>query len=105
MHKAHGLKLTGVHVYVFCSCLQVFSGRGKSVYHKRFVCSKVFSQPTILNLSLQNRFQQHPDIYKAFLEILHKYQKEQRQLKEGGGTTTTVPLTESEVYTQVSGDG
>ena len=50
----------------------------------------------------QNRFQQHPDIYKAFLEILHKYQKEQRQIKEGGGPTTAIPLTESEVYSQVS---
>ena len=51
---------------------------------------------------MQNRFQQHPDIYKQFLEILHKYQKEQRQLKEGGGSTAAIPLSESEVYSQVS---
>lgn len=50
--------------------------------------------------TLQNRFQNHPDIYKAFLEILHKYQKEQRILKEGG-TISNVPLNESEVYMQV----
>ena len=31
---------------------------------------------------LQNRFQGQPEIYKAFLEILHTYQKEQRNLKE-----------------------
>jgi len=33
---------------------------------------------------LQNRFQGQPEIYKAFLEILHTYQKEQRTIKEGG---------------------
>ena len=49
----------------------------------------------------QTRFQQHPDIYKAFLEILHKYQKEQRLLKEGGGGASVLPLSESEVYSQV----
>lgn len=32
----------------------------------------------------QNRFQGQPEIYKAFLEILHTYQKEQRNLKEVG---------------------
>jgi len=30
----------------------------------------------------QNRFQNQPDIYKSFLEILHTYQKEQRIIKE-----------------------
>ncbi len=51
-------------------------------------------------LYTQNRFQNHPDIYKSFLEILHKYQKEQRILKEGGNISN-VPLNESEVYMQV----
>ena len=32
----------------------------------------------------QNRFQGQPEIYKQFLEILHTYQKEQRNLKEVG---------------------
>ena len=32
--------------------------------------------------NLQSRFQNQPDIYKAFLEILHTYQKEQRIIKE-----------------------
>lgn len=31
---------------------------------------------------IKNRFQGQPDIYKNFLEILHKYQKEQRQIKD-----------------------
>ena len=33
-------------------------------------------------LCVQNRFQGQPDVYKAFLEILHTYQKEQRNIKE-----------------------
>ena len=52
---------------------------------------------------MQNRFQHHPDIYKAFLEILHTYQKEQRVLKDGG-TPSCIPLTETEVYSQVCPD-
>lgn len=50
---------------------------------------------------IKNRFQGQPDIYKAFLEILHTYQKEQRNAKEAGGNYTPV-LTEQEVYTQVA---
>lgn len=79
---------------------------------------------------IKNRFQGQPDIYKAFLEILHTYQvrtriethsvltsrqrkpfpnllwwrftqKEQRNAKEAGGNYTPA-LTEQEVYTQVS---
>ena len=38
----------------------------------------------------QNRFQGQPEIYKAFLEILHTYQKEQRNLKEGGTLVSQV---------------
>ena len=40
-----------------------------------------FSLSLSLSLS-QNRFQGQPDVYKAFLEILHTYQKEQRLLKD-----------------------
>ncbi|XP_019864517.1 PREDICTED: paired amphipathic helix protein Sin3a [Amphimedon queenslandica] len=50
---------------------------------------------------IKNRFQGQPDVYKAFLEILHTYQKEQRLLKDGGIPSTT-PLSETEVYGQVS---
>lgn len=31
---------------------------------------------------IKNRFQGQPEIYKNFLEILHKYQKEQKLLKD-----------------------
>uniref|UniRef100_A0A8C9ZE01 Paired amphipathic helix protein Sin3a n=1 Tax=Sander lucioperca TaxID=283035 RepID=A0A8C9ZE01_SANLU len=50
---------------------------------------------------IKNRFQGQPDIYKAFLEILHTYQKEQRNAKEAGSNYTPA-LTEQEVYTQVA---
>ena len=46
------------------------------------------SQPVEFNHAInyvnkiKNRFQGQPEIYKAFLEILHTYQKEQRNLKE-----------------------
>ncbi|KAG7468308.1 hypothetical protein MATL_G00141500 [Megalops atlanticus] len=50
---------------------------------------------------IKNRFQGQPDIYKAFLEILHTYQKEQRNAKEAGGSYTPA-LTEQEVYAQVA---
>ncbi|XP_028999641.1 paired amphipathic helix protein Sin3a-like [Betta splendens] len=50
---------------------------------------------------IKNRFQGQPDVYKAFLEILHTYQKEQRNAKEAGGNYTPA-LTEQEVYTQVA---
>ncbi|XP_069103169.1 paired amphipathic helix protein Sin3a-like isoform X1 [Argopecten irradians] len=51
---------------------------------------------------IKNRFQGQPEIYKAFLEILHTYQKEQRNLKEGLVPTGYKPLTEAEVYSQVA---
>ncbi|XP_051572105.1 paired amphipathic helix protein Sin3a-like [Myxocyprinus asiaticus] len=50
---------------------------------------------------IKNRFQGQPDVYKSFLEILHTYQKEQRNAKEAGGNYTPV-LTEQEVYAQVA---
>lgn len=66
--------------------------------------------PKSVILHFQNRFQGQPDKYKKFLEILHTYQKEQRNLKESGhmgiGTGSTVAgsgkLTEAEVYSQVA---
>uniref|UniRef100_A0A8C1ZUU4 Paired amphipathic helix protein Sin3a n=1 Tax=Cyprinus carpio TaxID=7962 RepID=A0A8C1ZUU4_CYPCA len=50
---------------------------------------------------IKNRFQGQPNIYKSFLEILHKYQKEQRNAKEAGGSYTPA-LTEQEVYAEVA---
>ena len=64
-----------------------------------FLFCALFFPPSLFHS--QNRFQHHPDIYKAFLEILHTYQKEQRAIMEGG-SPSTVPLSETEVYSQVS---
>ncbi|XP_067652996.1 paired amphipathic helix protein Sin3a-like isoform X1 [Haliotis asinina] len=71
------------------------------------------SQPVEFNHAInyvnkiKNRFQGQPEIYKQFLEILHTYQKEQRNLKEVGSFQGLVPpgykpLTEAEVYSQVA---
>ncbi|XP_014223938.1 paired amphipathic helix protein Sin3a-like isoform X2 [Trichogramma pretiosum] len=57
---------------------------------------------------IKNRFQSHPDKYKRFLEILHTYQKEQRNMKESGSGSggsaagSGKQLTEAEVYSQVA---
>ncbi|XP_037821313.1 paired amphipathic helix protein Sin3a isoform X2 [Lucilia sericata] len=53
---------------------------------------------------IKNRFQNQPEKYKKFLEILHTYQKEQKVIKEGstGGVNQGKTLTEQEVYTQVA---
>ncbi|PSN32659.1 hypothetical protein C0J52_12290 [Blattella germanica] len=65
------------------------------------------SQPVEFNHAInyvnkiKNRFQGQPDKYKRFLEILHTYQKEQRNLKEGLSTPGK-HLTEAEVYSQVA---
>lgn len=68
---------------------------------------QVGSQPVEFNHAInyvnkiKHRFQGQTDIYKAFLEILHKYQKEQRTVKETNGAYTP-SLSESEVYSQVA---
>ncbi|CAH1250351.1 SIN3A [Branchiostoma lanceolatum] len=49
---------------------------------------------------IKNRFQGQPDIYKAFLEILHTYHKEQRNIREGYAIAPS--LTEAEVYAQAA---
>ncbi|XP_011295648.1 uncharacterized protein LOC101889781 isoform X2 [Musca domestica] len=52
---------------------------------------------------IKNRFQNQPEKYKKFLEILHTYQKEQKVIKEGStGVNQGKTLTEQEVYTQVA---
>lgn len=66
------------------------------------------SQPVEFNHAInyvnkiKNRFQQQPEIYKQFLDILQSYQKEQRSIKEGTAVLGQKFLTESEVYTQVA---
>ncbi|XP_067943768.1 paired amphipathic helix protein Sin3a-like isoform X2 [Watersipora subatra] len=51
---------------------------------------------------IKNRFQGQPEIYKNFLEILHKYQKEQKLIKDGTVAASGTPLTETEVYSKVA---
>ncbi|XP_053964982.1 uncharacterized protein LOC128867607 isoform X2 [Anastrepha ludens] len=50
---------------------------------------------------IKSRFQNKPEKYKKFLEILHTYQKEQKVVKEGSPNQGKT-LTEQEVYTQVA---
>lgn len=64
------------------------------------ITRKLKSDPTsaidiVMVIFIQNRFQGQPDIYKAFLEILHTYQKEQKNIKEAAMQGT--PLSEQEV--------
>lgn len=47
------------------------------------------------------RYQNQPEVYKQFLEILHAYQKEHKSVKEGKNSDRNC-LTESEVYAQVA---
>ncbi|EDO41458.1 predicted protein, partial [Nematostella vectensis] len=67
---------------------------------------KINQQPVEFNHAInyvnkiKNRFQGQPEIYKAFLEILHTYQKEQKNIKEAAMQGT--PLSEQEVYKQVA---
>ena len=51
---------------------------------------------------IKSRFVNQPDIYKSFLEILHTYQKQQKNIKEGVVTNTQSFLSESEVYEKVA---
>ncbi|KAL5289727.1 SIN3A family protein [Megaselia abdita] len=51
---------------------------------------------------IKNRFHDQPDKYKRFLEILHRYQKEQKLSKDGSSLQPVKTLTEAEVYTQVA---
>ncbi|XP_071826257.1 paired amphipathic helix protein Sin3a-like isoform X2 [Apostichopus japonicus] len=65
------------------------------------------SQPVEFNHAInyvnkiKNRFQGQPEIYKAFLEILHTYQKEQRAVKESQGAHKPT-LSETQVFDQVA---
>lgn len=51
---------------------------------------------------IKNRFHDQPDKYKRFLEILHRYQKEQKLNKDVTSLQPGKTLTEAEVYTQVA---
>lgn len=49
---------------------------------------------------IKNRFQGQPEKYKGFLEILHTYQREQRNIRDG--VASSKQLSENEVYLQVA---
>ncbi|XP_056132358.1 paired amphipathic helix protein Sin3b [Lampris incognitus] len=51
---------------------------------------------------IKNRFLDHPEIYRAFLEILHTYQKEQLEAKESRGSRGSSGMTEDEVFSKVA---
>ncbi|XP_077463670.1 paired amphipathic helix protein Sin3b isoform X2 [Stigmatopora argus] len=51
---------------------------------------------------IKNRFLDHPEIYRAFLEILHTYQKEQLEVKESRGNRGASGMTEDEVFAKVA---
>ncbi|XP_058870015.1 paired amphipathic helix protein Sin3b-like [Acipenser ruthenus] len=50
---------------------------------------------------IKNRFLDHPEIYRSFLEILHTYQKEQLDVKESKGRAGS-GMTEDEVFSKVA---
>ncbi|XP_028671981.2 paired amphipathic helix protein Sin3b [Erpetoichthys calabaricus] len=50
---------------------------------------------------IKNRFLDHPEIYRSFLEILHTYQKEQLDAKELKGRPGN-GMTEDEVFSKVA---
>lgn len=51
---------------------------------------------------IKNRFLDHPEIYRAFLEILHTYQKEQLEVKESRSNRGSSGMTEDEVFSKVA---
>ena len=52
---------------------------------------------------IKSRFHNQPDIYKSFLEILHTYQKQQKNIKEGIPLPNNQNfLSESEVFAKVA---
>ncbi|CAF1317350.1 unnamed protein product [Adineta ricciae] len=54
---------------------------------------------------IKNRFHQNPNVYKTFLEILHTYQKQQKDAKELATNTNNnqpILLSETEVYAKVA---
>lgn len=60
-----------------------------------------FDHAIIYVNKIKSRYQNRPDIYKQFLDILHYYQKVQRDLKDGNPPQIP-PMTENEVYDKVA---
>lgn len=65
------------------------------------------SQPVEFNHAInyvnkiKNRYSNRPEVYKQFLEILHAYQKEQKNVKEGR-TPDKNSMTDTQVYAKVA---
>jgi len=60
-----------------------------------------FDHAIIYVNKIKSRYHNRPDIYKSFLEILHYYQKVQKDLKDGNPPSIPI-MTESEVYDKVA---
>lgn len=66
------------------------------------------SQPVEFNHAInyvnkiKSRYQSKPEVYKTFLDILHVYQNEQKQLKECPGLLSTKTVSETDVFNRVS---
>ncbi|ESN92146.1 hypothetical protein HELRODRAFT_116136 [Helobdella robusta] len=72
------------------------------------ITDSVTGQPVEFNHAItyvnkiKHRYQNRPDIYKSFLEILHNYQNEQRISKEQPNAALANKLMEGEVYKNVA---
>ncbi|XP_026280513.1 paired amphipathic helix protein Sin3a [Frankliniella occidentalis] len=114
-HAPHHLTTAGTnlhHAGMAQAVSQAHQAVSQGLPHGETIPHSTQSQPVEFNHAInyvnkiKNRFQGQPDKYKRFLEILHTYQKEQRNLKEGstmsGNSGGAKHLTEAEVYSQVA---
>ena len=115
IHAPHHLNAGGTnlhHAGMAQAVSQAHQAVSQGLPHGESIPHSTQSQPVEFNHAInyvnkiKNRFQGQPDKYKRFLEILHTYQKEQRNLKEGSNITGNSGggkhLTEAEVYSQVA---
>lgn len=115
VHTPHQLPSAGTnlhHAGMAQAVSQAHQAVSQGLPHGETIPHSTQSQPVEFNHAInyvnkiKNRFQGQPDKYKRFLEILHTYQKEQRNLKEGPALSANTiggkHLTEAEVYSQVA---
>lgn len=102
-HHGHGsvTQAQAAHQAVSQALSHAESGTGGTIHPTPQSQPVEFNHAINYVNKIKNRFQGQPDKYKRFLEILHTYQKEQRNLKEGLSTQGK-HLTEAEVYSQVA---
>uniref|UniRef100_A0A915INA0 Paired amphipathic helix protein Sin3a n=1 Tax=Romanomermis culicivorax TaxID=13658 RepID=A0A915INA0_ROMCU len=82
--------------------------------NRSVIMNNQIAKPTVLQQPTQqppfefnqainyNRYLHQPEVYKNFLDILHRYQKEQREIKEGTIQPSRKTLSEREVYDMVA---